>query len=194
MGVSCITPFARVDLPQPLSPTMPKVVPFSMEKLIPLYRDAAAYTVKNLVAGKGPLLSFASSIVEQIVNQRLTYCPAFLHQLSIALNGCAYPCFMFIGDRSFRLGNILTRTFSSYEGAIMLKRHFQELGLDPNGSQNWYAPLLSGSVAGEHITTNILGFRNTAPVYEAVIEECLMEVAVRGAQGTQYSDEEAVIL
>ena len=105
-----------------------------MDKLIPLYRDAAAYTVKNLVAGKGPLLSFASSIVEQIVNQRLTYCPAFLHQLSIALNGSAYPCFMFIGDRSFRLGNLLTRTFSSYESAIVLKRHFQELGLDPSGS------------------------------------------------------------
>jgi len=167
---------------------IPGAVP--MDKLIPLYRNAAAYTVKNIVAGKGPLLSFASSIVEQIVNQRLTYCPAFLHQLSITLNSCAYPCFMFIGDRSFRLGNILTRTFSSYESAIVLKRHFKELGLDPSGSQNWYAPLLSGSVAGEHITTNILGLRNTVPVYEAMIEECLMGVAVRGvAEMNAYGGE-----
>ena len=68
--------------PGKASGAVPRAIP--IDKLTPLYRDAASYTIKNIIAGKGPMLSFASSIVDQVVNQRLTYCPAFLHQLSIA--------------------------------------------------------------------------------------------------------------
>jgi uncharacterized protein len=154
------------------------------ETLVPLYRDAAKYTIRNLFAGSGPLLSFANNILEQIIDRRksLIYCPAFFNQLSIAIDGSAYPCFMFIGDKNFRLGNILTDQFPTQDGSAIFRRYFQEFGLAPLGTQEWYAPLFGGCVAGEYITTNKLGVRSSARLYEAMIEECLLGVASRGSE------------
>jgi sulfatase maturation enzyme AslB (radical SAM superfamily) len=157
-----------------------------VETLVPLYKDAAKLTVKNLFAGSGPLLSFASNIIEQVINRRrsLIYCPAFFNQLSIGIDGSAYPCFMFIGDSNFRLGNILTDAFPTQDGAAIFHRYFREFGLAPTGTQRWYSNLFGGCVAGEFITTNTLGIRSSAPLYEAMIEECLIGVASRVSQGT----------
>jgi hypothetical protein len=160
-----------------------------VESLAPLYRDAARYTVENVFAGSGPMLSFASNIIEQIISRRksLVYCPAFFNQLSIAIDGAAYPCFMFIGDSSFRLGNILTDEFPTQDGAAIFRRYFKEFGLSPAGTQQWYAPLFAGCVAGEYITTNTLGKRSSAQLYEAMIEECLLGVASRVSQTAAFS-------
>ena len=155
------------------------------EYLVPFYRDAARYTVRNMFAGSGPLLSFASSILEQIISRRKSqvYCPAFFNQLSIGIDGAAYPCFMFIGDGNFRLGNILTDEFPTQDGAAIFRRYFRDFGLAPTGTSKWYAGLFGGCVAGEYITTSTLGVRSSAPMYEAMIEECLMGVASYISQG-----------
>jgi len=153
--------------------------------LIAQYRAAAAYSVENVFAGSGPVLSFVNNIVEQIATRRrsLIYCPAFFDQLSIAAEGTAYPCFMFIGDPSFRLGNLLTDEFPTQDGTTVFRRYFQEFGFAPTGTRKWYAPLFGGCVAGEYIATNTLGIRSMAPLYEAMIEECLLGVASYLSQG-----------
>jgi hypothetical protein len=99
---------------------------------------------------------------------------------------------MFIGDKSFRLGNVLTDQFPTQDGAAIFRRYFQEFGLTPVGTEEWYAPLFGGCVAGEYITTNTLGVRSSARLYEAMIEECLTGVASRGSEVDALSRPEGV--
>ncbi len=160
----------------------------SVEDLMPLYRAASAYTVDNMFAREGPQLTLASAVVEQICKQRKSsiYCPAFFNQLSIATDGTAYPCFMFIGDKRFNLGNILTDAFPTKQGHEVFRTYFEEFGLSPMGTDKWFAPLFSGCVAGEFIASNSLNVRTMESLYREIIEECLLGVAL-------YSDRGAII-
>jgi len=154
-------------------------------KLVALYAEAARLSLHNIFAGAGAILSFVNNIVDQIASRRATgaYCPAFFDQLSIAADGSAYPCFMFIGDPTFRLGDFLRDEFPTPKSRTIFQRYFSEFGLSPSGTSKWYAPLLSGCIAGEFITTSSLGVRNMAAVYEAMIEECLLGIAVHEVGG-----------
>jgi len=150
------------------------------DKLILLYREAAALTVKNMFSANGPRLAFASSLVDQICKQRKSsiYCPAFFNQLSIAIDGTVYPCFMFIGDKRFSLGNILTDGFPNQQADQVAKMYFEEFGLSPVGTNKWFASLFSGCIAADFIATNRMEQRTTESLYEAIIEECLLGVSL----------------
>lgn len=150
-----------------------------MGDLVPQYRAAARATIDNVVAGKGPLLEFAVRIIEQIDERRAstTYCPAFFNQLSIAADGSVFPCFMFIGDDRFRLGNIFTDSFPTEDSRRVFARYFDEFGEGGIGSDTWYAPLASGCIAGDAIVTGSFGRRALGPIFEAMAEECLMGFA-----------------
>ncbi len=150
----------------------------SMGDLVPQYRAAARATIDNVFAGQGPLLEFALRIIEQIDERRAStsYCPAFFNQLSIATDGSAFPCFMFIGDDRFRLGNILSDSFPTPDSRRVFKRYFDEFGDGSVGSDAWYAPLASGCIAGDAIVTKSFGRRALGPIFEAMAEECLMGI------------------
>ncbi len=152
----------------------------SASSFIPYYMEAARYTVNNIFQNKGPLLSFAKAIVGQIINKQpsLNYCPAFFTQLSIAIDGTAYPCFMFIGDPQFQLGNILTDSFPTEKSKQVFQKYFSEFGYAPVGTEAWYADLFSGCIAGEYITSGAFRERTGAALFEAMIQECLMGVAL----------------
>jgi radical SAM protein with 4Fe4S-binding SPASM domain len=154
----------------------------AIEQLVPLYREAARYTVKNRFSGRGPLLSLASDIITQIVEKRrsLIYCPAFFEQLSIATDGSVYPCFMFIGDPAFRFGNILADEFPTKESSQLFSRYAAEFGQSSVGTEEWYAPFFGGCIAGDYITNSDMSIRSWTPIYEAMIEECLLAVATQG--------------
>jgi len=156
-----------------------------VDRLIPLYRQAARYTVENVFKGSGPLLGMARGIIEQILQQTRStaYCPAFFEQLSIAIDGSAYPCFMFIGDPAFRMGNVLTDEFPTASARSIMSRYFGEFGLETTGSTSWHRGLAGGCVAGEYIATGSLGVRAVAPLFEAMIEECLIGIARLGPAG-----------
>ncbi len=149
------------------------------ETIVSQYRDAARYTAKNFLRGTGPLLEFAYRIIEQIVTRKrsVNYCPAFFNQLSVAVDGSVFPCFMFIGDPDFYLGNLLTDDFPTEKGSAVLRRYFDEFGLVPVGTGLWYRGLFGGCIAGDYISNNTLNTRHMAPMYEAMIEECLVELA-----------------
>jgi len=150
----------------------------AMRDLVPQYRAAARLTVDNMFAGAGPMLEFAVRILEQVDARRpsATYCPAFFNQLSIAADGSVFPCFMFIGDDRFRLGNILTDSFPTDDSRRLFSRYFEEFGDGGTGSDDWYAPLASGCIAGDAIVTGSFGRRALGPIFEAMAEECLMGI------------------
>jgi hypothetical protein len=56
-------------------------------------------------------------------------------------------------------------------------KYFSEFGQSLTGTDEWYAPLFGGCVAGEYITNGHMGTRSIAPLYRALIEECLVGVA-----------------
>lgn len=147
--------------------------------IIPSYRDAARTTVGNLFKGEGPMLSFAHDMTMQLLEQTPTtqYCPAFFHQLSLAIDGSVYPCFMFIGDPRFRMGNIMSDTFPTEQSREIISRYFREFGFDVAGTREWYAPLHSGCVAGEYVTSSTLAERTLEPLMEAIAEECVLGVS-----------------
>lgn len=165
-----------------------------IDSIIPLYRDAARYTVRNFLTGTGPLLEFAFRVVEQILLKKksLTYCPAFFNQLSIAIDGALFPCFMFAGDTQFCLGNILTDEIPTISGLKVFKRYFEDFGPNTVGTEEWYRPLFGGCVAGDYIATSKLNIRYLAPLYKAIIEECIFELAVGAKIGFLHQTEEGV--
>lgn len=163
--------------------------------LIPAYREAAAVSVRNILAARGPILEFAKRIVEQLVEKSpsATYCPAFFSQMSIATDGSVFPCFMFIGDQNFRLGNLFSDSFPTDESRRVFSRYFTEFGEGATGSSAWYAPLSSGCIAGDAIATGSFGRRAMAPLFEAMAEECILGLAAdadinMGASSTKESE------
>jgi uncharacterized protein len=147
--------------------------------IIPSYRDAARSTVDNLFKGDGSMLSFAHDMTLQLLERSPTtqYCPAFFHQLSLAIDGSAYPCFMFIGDPRFRMGNIMSDTFPTKQSTEIISRYFREFGFNVTGTREWYAPLHSGCIAGEYVTSSTLAERTLEPLMEAIAEECVLGVS-----------------
>ena len=146
---------------------------------MPLYRDAARRTVDNVFRLKGPTLSAAVDIIERIATKKRAseYCPAFFSQISVATDGSVYPCFMFIGNKYFDLGNLLTDEFPSVHSIEVINRYFKEFGTEPSGTRRWYGSLFGGCIAGEFVTAGTLGFRDEC-VRLAMIEECLLRVAL----------------
>jgi uncharacterized protein len=73
-----------------------------VELLTNEFRDAARKSMENIASGKGGALSFVTRVMDSLRTRTRSdsYCPAFTTQLSIAADGTAYPCFMFIGDHS----------------------------------------------------------------------------------------------
>lgn len=169
-------------------------IALDMDTIIQLYRDATRYTVRNFLRGSGPLLEFAHRVIEQVLMRKpsLTYCPAFFNQLSVAADGSVFPCFMFIGDPKFNLGNLLTDEFPTKNGSAVFKRYFEDFGFAPLGTDSWYKGLFGGCVAGDYISTNTLNTRYMAPMYEAIIEECLIELACSEQMSMPLQHEEAV--
>ncbi|MDR4497953.1 MAG: radical SAM protein [Candidatus Scalindua sp.] len=149
------------------------------KNLVRLYREATRYSIRNLFSGKGPTLSIVNSIISRLAmgNRSNEYCRAFNSQISIGIDGSVFPCFMFAGDPAFRYGNILTGTFPSKESIEVFRRYFAEFGHVPTGTSEWYEPLFNGCIAADYIATNTLAERYWLPVYQAIIEECIMEVA-----------------
>jgi uncharacterized protein len=154
-----------------------------IDELAPLYRDAAKTTVASIFARSGPQLEFARRITEQIITKKASggYCPAFFDQLSIAIDGSVFPCFMFISDKNFFMGNILESDFPNPQSTEVMTRFLREFGRTPTGSDQWYAPLSSGCIAGDYISTNSLGVRSLGRLFEAMAEECLVGVAHHSA-------------
>lgn len=157
----------------------------SPEEVIPLYRAAACRTIESLLAGRGPKLSFAVQMIQNLAARKASgaYCPAFFDQLSLTVDGAAYPCFMFIGDPRFRMGNLLTDELPMPGAQRVLARYFREFGSSPLGTDAWFEPLNAGCVAGEYITSSTLGDRTLAPVMEAIAEECVLGIALLDARG-----------
>lgn len=151
------------------------------ERIVELFREAASYSVPNLLSGVGPVLEFAERIVHQIVKrqQSKSFCPAFFTQMSIAADGSVFPCFMFMGDQDFNMGNILTDRFPSAKSRSLLARYFNEFGTTIAGTRAWYSKLSGGCVAGNYISSGELSARASGPFFEAMIEECLIALATQ---------------
>lgn len=146
-----------------------------------LFRDATRKSILNIKNKKGAALSFVFRVIDHLVSQEmvLDYCPAFHSQLSIATNGDVFPCFMFIGDPEMCLGNIFDDKFPKEETKIneIWKRFTGEFGSEPTGTKKWYAPLLTGCIAGEYIASGTFSDRAYEIVQTAIIEETLLGIA-----------------
>lgn len=147
--------------------------------LVDTYRDAARYTMANITRKTGPRLSLAVEMATKLAAREPgpIYCPAFFDQLSVAVDGAAYPCFMFIGDPQFRLGNLLTDALPLPRAAAVMARYSQEFGSSPTGTEKWFEPINSGCVAGEYIQSSSLADRTMEPIMEAIAEEVVLGVA-----------------
>jgi uncharacterized protein len=150
----------------------------SSNTLAQLYGEAARRTVDNVFRARGPTLSTALDIIERIAtrNPGSEYCPAFFKQLSVAEDGSLYPCFMFIGDAAFHLGNLLEDTFPTERGVSVLARYIKEFGTEPSGTHRWYRGLFGGCIAGDYLERGSLASREET-VRVTMIQECLLGIA-----------------
>lgn len=152
-----------------------------LKKIIEHYRVAARYSVQNFIKNEGPILDMAYRVIQKLLNQQKSarYCPAFFDQLSISADGSAYPCFMFMGDSKFRLGNVLDDVFPNEKSQEVFFQYFSEFGTDPIGTQAWHKNLFSGCIAGDFISTGEFNRRYLESLQEAIVEECIFGLAVK---------------
>ena len=141
------------------------------------YRMAARVSIANLQRGEGPILQFAYRVAEHIATRisAQTYCPAFFSQITVATNGTVYPCFMFVGDARYSMGNVIDGSFPDGNAARVLRRYFEEFSARP---QAWYNCLSEGCVAGEAIVAGNMSEPVLAPIQQAIAEECVLQLAV----------------
>jgi radical SAM protein with 4Fe4S-binding SPASM domain len=140
------------------------------------FRAAAAVSIRNIVAGSGPALSFVFDIVKRLATRTVAqqYCPAFNSQLSISAQGDVFPCFMYFGDPRMNMGNIFSADFPGPRVREVWDRYATEFGALPTGDDDWCSALVSGCVAGDYIATGTFADRIYRPVYRAMIEEVLL--------------------
>lgn len=149
------------------------------ELLAAEYRRAARFSMTNLLAESGPALQFVHRAAHALATRtQSSGCPAFSSQLMVATDGFVYPCFMFAGDPSFRMGNLLAGDFPNSMTERVLARYAEEVE-NKQKSKTWYSALLDGCVAGEAIATGSLGGQAFAPVARAIAEECVFALATR---------------
>lgn len=160
------------------------------ETLAEDYREAARISVSNLVKGEGPVLEFAQRVVEHLATRipAKMYCPAFFTQLTVAMDGSVYPCFMFAGDKAYRMGNLLLGTYPGPTAKSVLERYFEEFSSD---NASWYSCLSEGCVAGEYLVSGTMKDRVMAPMQRAIAEECVLGLAQYLAAEQQVSAETA---
>lgn len=140
------------------------------------FREAAAVSIRNIVARSGPALSFVMGIAKQLASRTATrnYCPAFNSQLSISAQGEAFPCFMFYGDPRMSMGSIFSADFPGPRVQEVWSRYATEFGTLPTGDGEWFAGLVSGCIAGDYIATSNFREKPYRDVNRAMIEEVLL--------------------
>jgi uncharacterized protein len=147
------------------------------------YRRATQISVENLASGEGPVLEFAHRVALRL-SERIPCeieCPAFFTQLSVTTDGSVYPCFMFMSEPAFRMGNLVDGSFPGSDSARVVQRYFTEL--NQHADNPWYACLSGGCVAGESRVSGSLGGRAMAPVAAAIAEECVLFLAAHARKG-----------
>lgn len=168
---------APVFLPRPGGSEMGRDSDYlDFETLADDYRAAAKLSVANLLREEGPVLEFAQRVVEHLSTRipAKTYCPAFFTQLSVAMDGAVYPCFMLVGHKDYFMGNLLQDSFPGVAAKKALERYLEEF----TGSNSaWYACLSEGCVAGEYLVTGNMRERVMAPMQRAIAEECVLGLA-----------------
>lgn len=140
------------------------------------FRAAAAVSIRNIVKGAGPALSFVVGIANQLATRAPTrnYCPAFNTQLSISAQGDVFPCFMFYGDPRMNMGNIFSADFPGSRVNEIWSRYAAEFGSSPTGDDDWCLALISGCVAGDYLATSKFSERPYRSTNKAMIEEVLL--------------------
>lgn len=156
------------------------------EQVAESYAEATRYSVDNVFGGNGPAISFVIGVLRRLLTKQraLSCCPAFFDQMSIAVNGDAYPCFMFIGDDKFRMGNVLRDSFPNEASIRVRNTYLREFETNWSGKSSWYAPLSFGCVAGDYLAsaTGGLGSNYFESVWETIIENVLVSM------GKHYDD------
>ncbi len=161
----------------------PDAVP--VEVLAEEFRKAARFSMENLERGEGPVLESAYQVAQRL-SQRVPCameCPAFFTQLSVATDGAVYPCFMFMSEPAFRMGNLLDGSFPGSEATRVVEHYFAEMSSRQEAP--WYACLCGGCIAGETLMTGSLSGQAMAPVAAAIAEECVLYMAARGSTHEQ---------
>ena len=147
------------------------------------YRRAAQLSLENLARGEGPVLEFVHRIALRLSERTPCEieCPAFFTQISVATDGSVYPCFMFMSEPAFCMGNLLDGSFPGSDSARVVERYLADLRQQTETP--WYGCLTGGCIAGESRLTGSLGGRALSPVAEAIAEECVLYMAVHARHG-----------
>lgn len=145
------------------------------------YREAARFSIDNLIAERGPVLQLAFQVASHLASRTpaRTYCPAFFSQLTVAADGEVYPCFMLAGDPAYCMGNLLDGSFPGQRAVAVVRRYFDEFNARP---ESWYSCLSEGCIAGEAIVSGVMSDPVMAPIQKAIAEECVLRLAAHPMQ------------
>lgn len=149
------------------------------EHLQRAYVDAVDYAFDNLLGGR----RLSCSMVDRVIRTLRTgiplseYCGAGDSTLCVDVEGRLYPCFMFVGEETMRMGDVLAGDVGGIpEVADLLARGHKDR--HPLCSECWAKPLCSGCLGADFAVDRSLRTRRFCGLGRAVIEQCVYRIAM----------------
>jgi uncharacterized protein len=148
--------------------------------LLNIYSEAMEYSLDSLSSDDYKVDSYTLRLIMALIQKNSIglYCPAGVTSLSVSTKGDIYPCFMFIGKKEFRLGNVLEEKIDlsqlSYVSNL-LKR--VNKWTDCECSNCWAISLCFGCLGGDYVTTGSTDGRPNCNFMRQFLENFLLKFA-----------------
>jgi radical SAM protein with 4Fe4S-binding SPASM domain len=145
------------------------------------FREAAVFTVRNLAIGRTKANTLSLQMLLALRNRTPVhrYCPAGTGTLSVASDGYLYPCFLFNGDKRFRMCRFLAdgRMVEDRVAQVYALLHMYDKKHCRECSFCWAAPVCQGCAGGDLIETGKLGCHSKCRLMRSVADSILLETA-----------------
>ncbi|MBN1638233.1 MAG: SPASM domain-containing protein [Ignavibacteriales bacterium] len=144
-----------------------------------VYTRAIKYCFRT-IANKSPLtFSFLTRLLRVLITRSPTsYCPAGGGTISISTTGDIYPCFMFIGNNAYSIGNVNSDVQIKDNKYLFVRNQV----IDARKSMNktckscWAEPLCFGCIGADYILTGSLTQKTYCSFKRAFAEKFIKEL------------------
>ena len=162
------------------------------EKLVESFREATHRCLASIAyEGKYRGFSLLTEILRSLIlkQPRELICPAGSHTIAVDPWGFLYPCFMFAGEASMRMGNVLRFRPERFNQSLNEFMHFNYKSNHPSCTSCWAYKLCKGCMGNVWTTQKRLDseWGLMCRVIKAVSEEIMRFLADLQRQPTHWT-------
>ncbi|MBD55962.1 radical SAM protein [uncultured Pseudoalteromonas sp.] len=135
--------------------------------------EAALESSKRLKSSRTGVLESVLEVFENLSKRAAVkgYCPAYTSQLSLDVNGNAYPCFMSMSIGNNNLGSLVNSDWPNNQSKNVYGNYIFQMSEGDLSTKHkvWYDSLLAGCAAADLLSNNRFGQDADAEIHESII-------------------------